>query len=93
MSKVDPIKIIRQIIGNESSYTIQEVEQAVDSYMLMQLDEEDDRELLIRRVEELYKIRQDDYKIITREERYRPWLLDKKSHIDFENGFWGPFSR
>ena len=91
MNKVDPIKIIRQIIGNDSSYTILEVEQAVDSYMLMQLNEDDDRELLIRRVEELYKIRQDDYKIITREERYRPWLLDKKSHIDFENGFWGRY--
>ena len=91
MNKVDPIKIIRQILGNDSSYTILEVEQAIDSYMLMQLNEDDDRELLIRRVEELYKIRQDDYKVITREERYRPWLLNKKSHIDFENGFWGRY--
>ncbi len=91
MNKVDPIKIIRQVLGNEASYTMQEVELAVDNYLLMQLDKADNRELLIRRVEELYKIRQDDFKIITREDRYRPWLPDKKSIIDFENGFWGRY--
>ncbi|MCH8905220.1 MAG: endonuclease, partial [Bacteroidetes bacterium] len=51
----------------------------------------EDREMLIRRVEELYRIRQEDFRIIESEERNLPWLNEKRAEINFENGFWGRY--
>lgn len=91
MSNIDPIKIIRQLLFGKTSVTVQEVETAVDTFMKMNLPIPDSRELLIRKVEELFTIRQDEFGTILKEDENNPWLNEKRSEIDFENGFWGNY--
>jgi hypothetical protein len=88
---IDPIKIIRQLLFGKSSVTIQEVEGAVDTFLKMNLPISDSREMLIRKVEELFTIRQDEFKSIEKADENLPWLNEKRSSIDFTNGFWGSY--
>lgn len=91
MMNIDPIKIIRQLLFGKSSVTIQEVEGAVDTFLKMNLPISDSREMLIRKVEELFTIRQDEFKSIEKADENLPWLNEKRSSIDFTNGFWGSY--
>ena len=91
MSKIDPIKIIRQLLFGKTSVTVQEVETAVDTFMKMNLPIPDSRDMLIRKVEELFTIRQDDFRSIEKADENLPWLSEKRSKIDFINGFWGNY--
>lgn len=91
MSKKDPIKNIRQILSDNSSFTRDEIEDAVDEVLKMKYFINENRETLIRRVEELYTIRQDDFGTICKEDENNPWLNEKRAEIDFENGFWGRY--
>ncbi|MES2448606.1 MAG: Z1 domain-containing protein [Bacteroidota bacterium] len=93
MSNIDPIKIIRQLLFGKSSVTVQEAETAVDTFMKMNLPISETREMLIRKVEELFTIRQDDWKSIVKEDENNPWLSEKRSSIDFANGFWGNYKQ
>jgi hypothetical protein len=93
MSKIDPIKIIRQLLFGKSSVTVHEAESAVDSFLKMNLPISETREMLIRKVEELFTIRQDDWKSIVKEDENNPWLSEKRSSIDFINGFWGNYKQ
>jgi hypothetical protein len=89
MSNIDPIKIIRQLLFGKTSVTVQEVETAVDTFMKMNLPISDSREMLIRKVEELFTIRQDEFRSIEKADENLPWLSEKRAKIDFANGFWG----
>jgi len=91
MSNIDPIKIIRQLLFGKTSVTFQEAEDAVDTFMKMNLPISETRELLIRKVEELFTIRQDDFRSIEKADENLPWLNEKRSKIDFTNGFWGSY--
>lgn len=91
MSKKDPIKNIRQLLSDSSSYTREEIEDAVDEVLKMKYFINENREMLIRRIEELYTIRQDEFGTILKEDENTPWLNEKRSEIDFENGFWGRY--
>lgn len=91
MSKKDPIKNIRQLLSDSSSYTREEIEDAVDEVLKMKYFVNEDREMLIRRIEELYTIRQDEFGTILKEDENNPWLNEKRTEIDFENGFWGRY--
>lgn len=91
MSNIDPIKIIRQLLFGKTSVTVQEVEVAVDTFMKMNLPISDSRDMLIRKVEELFTIRQDDFRSIEKADENLPWLSEKRSKIDFINGFWGSY--
>lgn len=91
MSNIDPIKIIRQLLFGKTSVTVQEVEVAVDTFMKMNLPISDSRNMLIRKVEELFTIRQDDFRSIEKADENLPWLSEKRSKIDFINGFWGSY--
>ena len=93
MSNIDPIKIIRQLLFGKTSVTISEVESAVDTFLKMNLPIADSREMLIRKVEELFTIRQDDWKSIVKEDENNPWLSEKRASIDFSNGFWGNYKQ
>jgi hypothetical protein len=93
MSKIDPIKIIRQLLFGKNSVTVQEVETAVDTFMKMNLPITETREMLIRKVEELFTIRQDDWKSIVKEDENNPWLGEKRTSIDFTNGYWGNYKQ
>lgn len=91
MSNLDPIKIIRQLLFGKTSVTVQEVEVAVDTFMKMNLPIPDSREMLIRKVEELFTIRQDEFRSIEKADENLPWLSGKRVKIDFNNGFWGSY--
>lgn len=91
MSNIDPIKIIRQLLFGKTSVTVQEVETAVDTFMKMNLPIPDSRDMLIRKVEELFTIRQDEFRSIEKADENLPWLSEKRSKIDFANGFWGNY--
>jgi hypothetical protein len=93
MSAIDPIKIIRQLLFGKTSVTVQEVERAVDTFMKMNLPIPDSRELLIRKVEELFTIRQDEFRSIEKADENLPWLNEKRAIIDFANGFWGSYKQ
>jgi hypothetical protein len=93
MSNIDPIKIIRQLLFGKTSVTVQEVETAVDTFMKMNLPIPDSREMLIRKVEELFTIRQDEFRSIEKADENLPWLSEKRSKIDFANGFWGSYKQ
>jgi len=88
---IDPLKIIRQLLYGKTSVTIEEVEIAVDTFLKMDLTITDSREMLIRKVEEIYTIRQDEWRSIVKEEENNPWLSEKRASIDFSNGFWGNY--
>lgn len=91
MSKKDPIKNIRQLLSDSTSFTRQEIEEAVDEVLKMKYFINENREMLIRRIEELYTIRQDEFGTILKEDENNPWLNEKRAEIDFENGFWGRY--
>lgn len=91
MSKKDPIKNIRQLLSDSSSFTREEIEDAVDEVLKMKYFVNQNREMLIRRIEELYTIRQDEFGTILKEDENNPWLNEKRADIDFENGFWGRY--
>ena len=91
MSKKDPIKNIRQLLSDSSSYTREEIEDAVDEVLKMKYFINESREMLIRRVEELYTIRQDEFKSIEKADENLPWLNEKRADLDFANGFWGRY--
>ena len=91
MSKKDPIKNIRQLLSDSSSYTREEIEDAVDEVLKMKYFINESREMLIRRVEELYTIRQDEFKSIEKADENLPWLNEKRANLDFANGFWGRY--
>jgi hypothetical protein len=91
MNNIDPIKIIRQLLFGKTSVTVQEIEMAVDTFLKMNLPISETKEMLIRKVEELFTIRQDEYKEIVKADENIPWLNEKRTSIDFANGFWGNY--
>ncbi len=91
MSKKDPIKNIRQLLSDSTSYAREEIEDAVDEVLKMKYFINENREMLIRRIEELYTIRQDEFRSIEKADENLPWLNEKRAELDFSNGFWGRY--
>ncbi len=85
------IRTIRTLLPQTVSVTKDEIEVAVNIILTIPIYKELDREMLIRKIEELYRIRQDDFRIIEKEERRIPWLNEKRAQINFETGFWGRY--
>ncbi len=88
---LNAIRTIRTLLPQSGSITHEEIEEAVDSILTIPRFKELDKQMLIREIESLYRIRQDDYQIIEKDERRNPWLNEKRSQIDFKNGFWGRY--
>lgn len=84
---------VRTLLPQSGSITRKEVEDAVDNVMVMPKYKHLDRGVIIRRIEELYRIRQEEYRIIEKDERKLPWLNEKRTSIGFENGFWGRYRK
>lgn len=93
MNNIDPLKIIRQLLYGQTSVTKEEVEKAVDTFLKMGLLITDSRDMLIRRVEEIFTIRQNEWLSIVKEDENNPWLKEKRVKIDFANGFWGNYQQ
>ena len=85
------IRTIRTLLPPSGSISQNQVIDAVDNILKIPVYSELDKTSLIRTIEELYRIRQDDYLIIEKNERRNPWLNEKRSQINFENGFWGRY--
>jgi len=85
------IRTIRTLLPPSGSISQNQVIDAVDNILKIPVYSELDKTSLIRTIEELYRIRQDDYQIIEKDERRNPWLNEKRSQINFENGFWGRY--
>jgi len=83
------IKTIRTLLPATSSVTKQQIEQAVDSALMLPMYKELDRNYLIREVESLYNIRMDDFRIIENEERRNPWIGNVKANITWN--FWNRY--
>jgi hypothetical protein len=83
------IKTIRTLLPTTSSVTKHQIEQAVDSALLIPVYKELDRNYLIREVESLYNIRMDDFRIIEDEERRNPWIGNAKANIPWN--FWNRY--
>lgn len=84
------IRTIRTLLPqNTPSFSIQEIEAAVDQALSIPIYNELERNHIIRRVEEIYNVRQDTFRIIEDNERRRPWLNDTRETINFQDGFWG----
>ncbi len=88
---LNAIRTIRTLLPPSGSITQEEIEEAVNSILIIPRFKELDKQMLIREIESLYRIRQDDYQIIEKDERRNPWLNDKRLKIDFKNGFWGRY--
>lgn len=88
---LNAIRTIRTLLPSSSSVTREEIEEAVSSILNIPRFKELDKQVLIREIECLYRIRQDDYQIIEKHERRNPWLNEKRSQIDFKNGFFGRY--
>lgn len=91
MKNIDPIKIIRQLLHGKISVTSKEVEEAVSVFLKMGLPTKESKDTIIRMVEEIFTIRQDEWLSIIKEDENNPWLNEKKLSIDFKNGFWGNY--
>lgn len=83
------IKTIRTLLPTIGSVTKQQIEQAVDSALMMPIYKELNRSHLIREIESLYNIRMDDFKIIEDEERRTPWIGNSKANITWN--FWNRY--
>ncbi len=80
------IRIIRVMLGSNSSVTREQIEEYVNQILKMPSFKELDREQLIREVESIYHVRVEDYRIIERGERRLPWLNAKRTELTW--GFW-----
>jgi hypothetical protein len=80
------IRIIRVMIGNTTSVTRDRIEEYVEQVFQIQKFSGLDRDQLIREIESIYIVRQEDFRKIEREERKMPWLDGKRASISWN--FW-----
>ncbi|MCH8568735.1 MAG: Z1 domain-containing protein [Balneolales bacterium] len=83
------IRILRVMLGNKSTVTKEQIESNVDQVLQMPSFSLIERNRLIREVESIYSVRVEDYRIIERDERRKPWLNSKKSVINWD--FWSRY--
>lgn len=80
------IRIIRVMLGNATSVTREQIEKYVNQILQLPSFSGLERDQLIREIESIYSVRVEDYRIIEREERRRPWLNVKRAEINWD--FW-----
>ena len=85
----EAIRIIRIMLGSNSSVTREEIEAKANQLLEMPDFSECDKAQLIRDVESIYNVRVEDYRIIEKEDRRRPWLSERRSVINW--GFWSRY--
>lgn len=80
------ILTIRTLLPVSGSVTREEIERQVDFVMTNPLFKDLDRNLLIREVESLYRVRVEEFRMIEASERRRHWINDNKNLIPWN--FW-----
>lgn len=77
---------IRTLLPDTGSVTREEIEKQVDFVLTNPMFKELDRNLLIREVESLYRVRVEEFRMIEASERRRHWINDNKNQITWN--FW-----
>lgn len=82
----EAIRIIRIMLGSNSSVTRDEIEEKVSQVLEIPSYVDCNKDQLIREIESIYNVRAENYRIIEREERRLPWLVEKRAAISWN--FW-----
>lgn len=85
------IRIIRIMLGSNTSVRRDEIEAKVNQLLEMPDFAGCDKDQLIREIESIYSVRVEDFRIIEREDRRKPWLSERKAVIDWS--FWRRYKR
>ena len=80
------ILTIRTLLPDSGSVTREEIEAQVDFVLTNPQFKDLDRNLLIREVESLYRVRVEEFRMIEASERRRHWINDNKNLITWN--FW-----
>lgn len=83
------ILTIRTLLPDTGSVTREEIERQVDFVLTNPMFKDLDRNLLIREVESLYRVRVEEFRMIEASERRRHWINDNKNQITWN--FWGRY--
>lgn len=83
------VKVAKALLGNKSTVTPTEIEDAISNTMMMSVCMDADRDALKRELEEHFNIQVDDFRIIEAHERKRPWINDRRSKISWN--FWNRY--
>ncbi|MCL1969704.1 MAG: Z1 domain-containing protein [Bacteroidetes bacterium] len=87
------INICRAIIGEKSSVTDNEINNAIEQCLSMPLFSSTDKNQLHIELLRLYNVRQEEYKMLFDSERNTPWLLDfKANHQKGDWKFWNRYT-
>ena len=78
------IRTIRTLLPQNSTVTLNDIEEAVNKALLIYSNL--DKDNLLREAQSVFNIRMDDFTVIESSERKRPWINDKKTTIHW--GFW-----
>ena len=85
----EAIRIIRIMLGSNTSVRRDEIEVKVNQLLEMPDFSDCDKDQLIREIESIYNVRVEDFRIIEREDRRKPWLSERRAVIDW--GFWSRY--
>lgn len=83
---IEAVVTSKKYLSNNSSVTVQEIDEAIDSILGTIYFAGLSRSLISRFIQENYNIRMDDYRIIENEERRVPWIGNAKANINWI--FW-----
>jgi hypothetical protein len=87
------LNICRAIIGEKSSVTDTEINNAIEQCLSMPLFSSIDKNQLHIELLRLYNVRQEEYKMLFDSERNTPWLLDfKANHQKSDWKFWNRYT-
>lgn len=80
------VRIVRIMLGNVTTVTWEQIEECVNQVAKMPDYSEIDKDKLIREIDSIYIVRQEDYRIIEIAERRTRWLDANRSSINWK--FW-----
>jgi hypothetical protein len=83
---IEAVVTAKKYLSNNSSVTVQEIEDAIDNIICTINFAGLSRSLISRFIQENYNIRMDEYRIIENEERRLPWIGNAKANINWS--FW-----
>lgn len=83
------IRVIRILLGSVTSVTYTEIEEKIKQVLSMPDFKGIDQQQLFREITFLYAIRNEDFRIISDEERRLPWLDNKRTGITWS--FWNRY--
>jgi len=87
--KEQALKTIRTLLPLTGSVTKQQIIDAVENALLIKSYCDLDKDFLIKEIELLYNIQQDDFRIIEANERRQRWIDTEKSKIEWK--FWNRY--